>query len=101
MDTSEVKYALHDERVAAEQVAHSVLLGCFNDNQDVAVICKRSTHNHGAVLEERIHEGGMFCPVGLLPAGFARYPVGTRPDPLPPETGGSLAYSNASILPCR
>ena len=77
MDTTEAKYALHNERVTLEQVMHGVLVGSFNDNYDSAVISKGTAHNHCAILEQRIHEGRVFCPVRLLPAGFAYQPGGT------------------------
>jgi hypothetical protein len=77
MDTTEVKYALHNERVTLEQVTHGVLIGSFYDNYDIAVISKGTAHYHCAILEQRIHERRVLCPVRLFPAGFACYPVDT------------------------
>ena len=78
VDATEAKYSLHNERVTLEQVMHSVLVESFNDNQDDAVISKGTAHSHDTILKQRVHERRVLCPVGLFPAGFACYPVGSR-----------------------
>src|SRR5712692_4699280 len=77
MDTTEVKYSLHNERVMPEQVSHLALIGGFKDDHNAAIISKRSAHHHYAILEQRIHERRVLCPVRLFLAGFACYPFGT------------------------
>src|SRR5260370_35982812 len=99
MDTTYVKYSLHNERVTLEQVSHLALVGGFKDDQDAAIISKRSAHHHYAILEQRIHERRVLCPVRLFPTGFACYPVGTGTHPPPPEAGGALRGPHQCFLP--
>src|SRR5450759_3363842 len=77
MDTTEVKYPMHNERVTLEQVTRLALIRGFKDDHNAAVIRKRTAHNHYAILQQRIHERRVFSPVRLFPAGFACYPGST------------------------
>ena len=69
-------YFSHEQaRARAYRWGEDGIAGISDDQQQ---LCFALAFWNGAdaILKERIHEDGVFCPVGLFPAGFACYPVG-------------------------